>query len=194
MSVSRDMQFSSTHLPGLGPTWFIPPQKGYLQTWWLPAFSSVQFRRSVVSNSLRPNGLHHTRLPCPSPTPGAYSNSCPLSQDQESVNHVSNHAVLPSLSDMATSPSTFCRASWVPSNDLNGRSESQIPGYGLLLTLSNRFSSPPRSNPENFESQGNLCPTSIFWLIFKVKVKSYFTCHIVTFLFILTSGEHGCFL
>ena len=32
-----------------------------------------------MSNSLRPHGLQHTRLPCPSPNPGAYSNSCPLS-------------------------------------------------------------------------------------------------------------------
>ena len=40
---------------------------------------SVQFSHSVVSNSLWPHGLQHTRLPCPSPTPGAYSNSCPLS-------------------------------------------------------------------------------------------------------------------
>ena len=41
---------------------------------------SVQFSRSVVSNSLRPHGLQHIRLPYPSPTPGAYSNSCPLSR------------------------------------------------------------------------------------------------------------------
>ena len=41
---------------------------------------SVQFSCSVVSNSLRPNGLQHARLPCPSPTPGAYSNSCPSRQ------------------------------------------------------------------------------------------------------------------
>ena len=33
-----------------------------------------------MSESLRPHGLPHDRLPCPSPTPGAYSNSCPLSQ------------------------------------------------------------------------------------------------------------------
>ena len=32
-----------------------------------------------MSNSLRPHGLQHTRPPCPSPTPGVYSNSCPLS-------------------------------------------------------------------------------------------------------------------
>ena len=35
---------------------------------------SVQFSCSVVSDSLRPHGLQHTRLPCLSPTPGAYSN------------------------------------------------------------------------------------------------------------------------
>ena len=33
-----------------------------------------------MSDSLQPHGLQHARLPCPSPTPGAYSNSCPLSQ------------------------------------------------------------------------------------------------------------------
>ena len=43
-------------------------------------FNSVQFSHSVVSDSLWPHGLQHTRLPCPSPTPGAYSNSCSLSQ------------------------------------------------------------------------------------------------------------------
>ena len=41
---------------------------------------SVQFSCSVVSNSLWPHGLQHTRLPCPSPTPGACLNSCPSSQ------------------------------------------------------------------------------------------------------------------
>ena len=39
-----------------------------------------QFSCSVVSNSLQPHGLQHTRLPCPSPTHGACSNSCPSSQ------------------------------------------------------------------------------------------------------------------
>ena len=43
-------------------------------------FSSVQFSCSVMSYFLRPHGLQHARPPCPSPTPGAYSNSCPLSQ------------------------------------------------------------------------------------------------------------------
>ena len=43
-------------------------------------FIFLLFSRSVVSHSLRPHGLQHTRLPCPSPSPGACSNSCPLSQ------------------------------------------------------------------------------------------------------------------
>ena len=42
--------------------------------------STVQFNRSVVSDSLWPHGLQHARPPCPLPTPGVYSNSCPLSR------------------------------------------------------------------------------------------------------------------
>ena len=42
--------------------------------------SSVQFSHSVVSNYLQCHGLQNARLPCPSPTPGACSNSCSLSQ------------------------------------------------------------------------------------------------------------------
>ena len=40
---------------------------------------TVQFSCSVVSDSLRPYGLQHARPPCPSSTPGVYSDSCPLS-------------------------------------------------------------------------------------------------------------------
>ena len=43
-------------------------------------FSSVQFSHSVVSDSLRPHGLQQARSPCPSKTPGAYSNSCSFSR------------------------------------------------------------------------------------------------------------------
>ena len=42
--------------------------------------SSVQFSCSVVSYSLRPLRLQHSRLPCPLPTPRACSNSCPSSR------------------------------------------------------------------------------------------------------------------
>ena len=43
-------------------------------------FSSVQFSRSVVSNSLRPHESQHARPPCPSPTPRVHPNACPSSQ------------------------------------------------------------------------------------------------------------------
>ena len=45
-----------------------------------PQFSSVQFSRSVVSDSLQPHEPQHSWPPCPSPTPRIYSNSCPLSR------------------------------------------------------------------------------------------------------------------
>ena len=45
-----------------------------------PCFSSIQFSQSLVSDSLRPHGLQHARLPCPSPTHKTCSNSSPSSQ------------------------------------------------------------------------------------------------------------------
>ena len=43
-------------------------------------FPSIQFSHSVVSDSLRPHESQHARPPCPSPTPGVHSDSCPSSQ------------------------------------------------------------------------------------------------------------------
>ena len=48
-------------------------------SWVVKGPVSVQFSHSVVSDSLRPQEPQHTMYPCPSPTPGAYPNSCPLS-------------------------------------------------------------------------------------------------------------------
>ena len=47
--------------------------------------SSVQFSCSVMSDSLQPHEPQHARPPCPSPTPGVYPNSCPLSQSCHST-------------------------------------------------------------------------------------------------------------
>ena len=52
-------------------------QHGYFKFCW--SLCSVQFSRSVMSDSLQPHGLQYARLPCTSATPRAYSNSCPLS-------------------------------------------------------------------------------------------------------------------
>ena len=84
------------------PCWTLPwscvmiaPSFGLLTLFW---FSSVQFSHLVVSYSLRPHGLQHTRLPCPSPTPRACSNSCPLSWGD---------AIQPSHPLSSTSPPAF---------------------------------------------------------------------------------------
>ena len=63
-------------------------QKSLIDCCWTPLlkvsvqllYSLLLFSRSVMSDSLWPHGLQHARLPCPSPTPGACSDSCPLSQ------------------------------------------------------------------------------------------------------------------
>ena len=53
----------------------------YVSNCWInEMIKVVHFSQSVMSNSLWPHGLEHARPPCPSPTPGACSNSCPLSQ------------------------------------------------------------------------------------------------------------------
>ena len=83
---ARDIYFLiSVHL-------FYPPQC---------LISSVQFSRSVGSDSLRPHEVQHARLPCPSKTPRAYSNSC-----LESV-MPSNHLILCHL--LLLPPSVFPR-------------------------------------------------------------------------------------
>ena len=54
---------------------FHPPLHIYM---YIYMYVSVQFSRSVVSDSLRPHELQHARPPCPSPTPRVHPNSCPL--------------------------------------------------------------------------------------------------------------------
>ena len=52
----------------------------HLSKFHINVFSSVQFSRSVLSDSLRSHELQHARPPCPSPTPGVHSDSRPSSQ------------------------------------------------------------------------------------------------------------------
>ena len=62
-------------------SWFADESDmGLLKGRWSRWFCSILFSHSVMSDSLWPHGLQHTRPPCPSPAPGVYSNSCPLSQ------------------------------------------------------------------------------------------------------------------
>ena len=66
--------------PGRYLELFMSPWASSWPSLYCSGFSSVSFSNLVLSDSLRAHGLLHTRLPCPSPTPGVYSNSCPLNQ------------------------------------------------------------------------------------------------------------------
>ena len=59
---------------------------------------SVQLSLSVISDSLRPHGLQHTRPPCPSPTPRVYSNSCHWAGDAIQPSHALLSPSLPAFS------------------------------------------------------------------------------------------------
>ena len=67
--------------PGIKPASLMSPEESslLLEPPGKPLLK-VQFSHLVVSNPLRPHGLQHARLPCPSPTHRTYSNSCPSSQ------------------------------------------------------------------------------------------------------------------
>ena len=72
--------------PGIKPSYLLSPAlAGWFfttsATWEAHTFTyiKVQFSRSVMSDSLRPHGLQHARLLCPSASPRACSNSCPSS-------------------------------------------------------------------------------------------------------------------
>ena len=69
---------------------------------------SVHFNPSVVSDSLRPHGLQHGRLPCPSPIPGTCSNSCLLSRWCH-----------PTISSSVV-PFSFCLQSFTASGSFSG--------------------------------------------------------------------------
>ena len=71
---------SAITTPGVHVSFWIMIFLGYMPRSRIVSSSSVQFSRSVVSDSLWPCRLQHTRLPCPSPTPRACSNSSPSSQ------------------------------------------------------------------------------------------------------------------
>ena len=68
---------------------FLPPSLPTIQLMLgLPLFKPpAQFSHSGMFNILPPHGLQHTRFPCPSPTPGVCSNSCPLTHDDIQPSH-----------------------------------------------------------------------------------------------------------
>ena len=77
--MSQDMK---ALLALLQQPWNIPPaiQKGLPLSPAAFSLTLLLFSREVLSDSLRPHGMQHARLPCPSLSPGVCSNSCTLSR------------------------------------------------------------------------------------------------------------------
>ena len=73
---------TTSNLPWFMDLTFQVQSKERANDWWGPRTKIMkglfQFSRSLKSDFLWPHGLQHARLPCPSPTPRAYPNSCPL--------------------------------------------------------------------------------------------------------------------
>ncbi|KAB0373753.1 hypothetical protein FD755_014009 [Muntiacus reevesi] len=85
--------------------------------------NSVQFNHSVVSDSLGPHESQHTRPPCPPPTPGVYSNSCPSSW-MDWVDLLAVQGTLKSLLQHHSSKASILRAL---------KTRGNTPKYGLIF-------------------------------------------------------------
>ena len=107
-------------------------------------FSSVQFSRSVVSDSLWPHESQHARPPCPSPTPGVYSTHVHRVGDAIQPSHLCPPLLLPSVSPsirVFSSESVLCirwpkywsfNFSISPSNEYSGLISFRIDRLDLL--------------------------------------------------------------
>ena len=100
----------------------------FMLTW----LASVQFSRSVMFNSLGPHELQHTRPPCPSPTPGVHSDSCPMSQ-------WCHPAISPSVVPFSSCPQSLpasCTINWPLRYKVH--KDAQIADKTLFLGISVR--------------------------------------------------------
>ena len=105
-------------------------------------FLLLLFSHTVVSNSLRPQGLQHARLPFPSPSPGVFSNSCPLTQwcHPTISSSVSPFSCPPSFPAWVFSNESVLRIRWPkywsfsfsPSNEYSGLISFRIDWFDLL--------------------------------------------------------------
>ena len=146
-------------------------------------FSSVQSSCLVVSDSLWPHESQHARPPCPSPTPGVYTNSCPLSR-------LCHPTILTSVIPFSSCPQSFLTSESFPMSPLfasDGQSirvsasASVLPvnfqgwfslGFTGLISLLSRglsrvFSSTPIGKYQFFSMQPSLWSNSHIctWLL-----------------------------
>ena len=106
-------------------------QRAQIENLWFPGDKQVQFSCSVVSNSLWPHGVQHARPPCPSPTPGVYSDSCPLSWW---CHPTISSSVVPFFSLLQSFPpsGSFPRSQFFTSDDQSNR----VSGSASVLPMS----------------------------------------------------------
>ena len=109
--------------------WGPPGQRESLQSGTERALdeSWLLFSHSVMSDSLWPHGLQHARLPCPSPSPGACSNSCPLSRW---CHPTSSSSVVPFCSCLQSFPvsgSFLISLHFISCSQSTGASSSVLP-------------------------------------------------------------------
>ena len=123
------------------------------------------FGHSIVSNSLRPHGLQHARLLCPSPSPGACSNSGPLSQwHHPTISFCHPHLLLPSVftSIRVFSNESALHIRWLkywsfnfsinPSNEYSGLISFKIDWFDLLAVQGTLKESSPAPQFESISS------------------------------------------
>ena len=138
--------------------------------------SRLLFSRSVVSNSLRPFELQHARLPCPSPSSGSCSNSCPLSQWCHPT--ISSSVILFSFCLLSFPASVSFPMSWLFASGGQSTTASALPSvlpmniwgwFPLRLTglislqskgLSRVFSNTTVQKHQFFDIQSSLWPNS----------------------------------
>ena len=92
----------------------------------------VQFGRSVMSDSLWPHGLQHARIPCPSPSPRAYSNSCPLSRWC--------HLTISSCHPLLLLPPIFPASGSFPISQSFASGVQKYWSFSFSISLSNEYS------------------------------------------------------
>ena len=148
-------------------SWGQSSPRSHVQAWPCSCYS-------VMYNSLQPHGLQHARLPCPSPSPGACSNSCPLSQWCHPTILCHPFLLLPSIFPsirVFSNESVLCirwpkywsfSFSTSPSNEYSGLISLGLTGWISLQSkgLSRVFSNTTIQRHQFFDAQPSLWSNS----------------------------------
>ena len=132
--------------------------------------SSVQFSRSVMSDSLQPHELQHARPPCPSPTPGVHPNSCPLSQWCHPSSHIILCHLLLLLPPIPPSIRVFSNESCV-GNLISGSSFFSKSSLNIWEFLGHVLLKPHLENFEHYMWDESNCV--VVWTVFIIVLLWY---------------------